>query len=205
MIKDSLNGRCLPPLVHYKKAKTFEEMSMLVLEIAKVDRRFNKTGVLLLMLESGTRMPRIELAMITWLARWRERRGALVSLSCSTWWTSACLSLHSCIDFNMDHPFHGLYRAHSTTSDWSDCTLPAATAGNWNWVIPAGCDADKISENVSTTDGRDSDTPTQHFLNLPSSLSSDHLSSNLGEGDNSSSCKTPFSHRSSVGLNMVIN
>ena len=42
MIKDSLNGRCLPPLVHYKKAKTFEEMSLLVLEIAKVDCHFKR-------------------------------------------------------------------------------------------------------------------------------------------------------------------
>lgn len=78
-IKDSLNSRSLPPLVHYKKAKTFEEMSILVLRIAKVGCRFNKTRVLLLMLESETRLPRIELAMITWSARWREKRGALVS------------------------------------------------------------------------------------------------------------------------------
>jgi hypothetical protein len=79
MIKDSLNSHRLPPLVHYKKAKTFEEMSILILEIAKVDCCFNKTRVLLLMFESESRTPRIELGMRRWLARWRERRGALVS------------------------------------------------------------------------------------------------------------------------------
>ena len=65
MIKDSLKSRSLPPLVHYKKAKTFEDMSILVLEIAKVDCRINKTRVLLLMLKYEIRTPRIELAMIT--------------------------------------------------------------------------------------------------------------------------------------------
>jgi len=65
IIKDSLKSRSLPPLVHYKKAKTFEEMSALALEIAKVDYRFNKTRILLLILESEIRTPRIELAMIT--------------------------------------------------------------------------------------------------------------------------------------------
>ena len=80
MIRDSLNTPGLPLLVQYKKAKTFEKGSILVLEIAKVDCCFNKTRVLLLMLESGPRTLRIELAMITWSALWREKPGALVSL-----------------------------------------------------------------------------------------------------------------------------
>jgi len=80
IIRDNLKSRSLPPLVHYQKAKTFEEMSTLALELAKVDCRFNMTRVLLLILESEIRTPRIELAMITWSARWREKRGVLVSL-----------------------------------------------------------------------------------------------------------------------------
>ena len=48
IIKDSLKSRYLPLLVHYKKARTFEEMSILALELAKVDYCFNKTRVLLL-------------------------------------------------------------------------------------------------------------------------------------------------------------
>jgi len=71
-------------------------------------------------------------------------------------------------DFSVDHPFHGLYRVHSTTSDWSDCTLPTATG-----------------EDPSSTDGRD--TTMQHFLNLPPSVSSDSLSSNIGEEEDNSS------------------
>lgn len=38
----------------------------------------------------------------------------------------------------------------------------------------------------------------QHFLNLPSSVSSDHLDSIVGEEDNSSSCKALFLYRSFI-------
>jgi len=87
MIKDSLNSNFLPPLVHYKKAKTFEEMSILILEIAKdaSDRARHDIVVSTMARETGR------------------------------------------TNFDMVHPLHGLHRVDSTTTDWSDCTLPAAT------------------------------------------------------------------------------
>jgi len=78
------------------------------------------------------------------------------------------------IDFSVDHPFHGLYRVPSTTSDWSDCTLPDAPGGD--------------GPRTPGTDG--GDPPTQQFLNLPS-VSGDHLSSIVGDEDSPSRPGSP--------------
>jgi len=41
-VRESLNSHSLPPIVRYKKAKTYNETSTLVLEMARVRCRFKK-------------------------------------------------------------------------------------------------------------------------------------------------------------------
>jgi len=148
------------------------------------------------MLESEIRTLRIEPTIPSWPVGWQERQGSQVRFLAQRLlveWLGACLSVHSGIDFNVDHPFHGLYRVPSTTSDWSDCTLPVAPGGKWTRVAPVRRNADHISGDGPKTPGTDGgDPPTQHFLNLPS-VSGDNLSSIVGDEDNY--CKVLFLHR----------
>jgi len=91
--------------------------------------------------------------------------------------------------FITDHPLPTLRRVQSTTSDWSDCTLPMETI---NVDI---CQSQETGENALAISVNGGDMPMQQFLTLPSSVSNDHLSTSTltDEADNSSLPGSPGS------------